>query len=122
MLIIWKAELIIQKVELTIKNLTGSQTYRGNIAGWRLILFPCRGIELTVEPANNINSRKKGVFSFACDLDLFVLLKVPIRLMFVIRLKMRGTCRTCIVIEARAWITLSTMRVSKTRDVSALPH
>ena len=65
MLIIWKAELIIQKVELTIKNLTGSQTYRGNIAGWRLILFPCRGIELTVEPANNINSRKNGVFSFA---------------------------------------------------------
>ena len=94
------------KSRIDHKHLTGSQTYRGNIAGWRLILFPCRGIELTVEPANNI--------SFACDLDLFVLLKVPIRLMFVIRLKMRGTCRTCIVIEARAWITLSTMRVSKT--------
>ena len=26
---------------------------------------------------------------------------------------MRGTCRTCIVMEARAWITLSTMRASR---------
>ena len=103
------------KSRIDHKHLTGSQTYRGNIVYCvQNILFPCRGIELTVEPANNINSRKNGVFSFACDLDLFVLLKVPIRLMFVIRLKIRRTCRTCIVIEARAWITLSTMRVSKT--------
>ena len=27
--------------------------------------------------------------------------------------KVRGTCRSCIVMEARAWITLSTMRASK---------
>ena len=50
-------------------------------------------------------------FLFACNLDLFVMFEVPIHLMFVIHVK--GTCRTCIVIEAQAWIKLSTMPVSK---------
>ena len=51
------------------------------------ILSPCRGTTLTVRPASNIKSYKNGVFSFTCDLDLFVLLEVSIRLMFIIRLK-----------------------------------
>ena len=58
-------------------------------------------------------------FLFACNLDLFVMFEVPIHLMFVIDVK--GTCRTCIVIEAQAWIKLSTMPVSKnTRYTLAL--
>ena len=58
-------------------------------------------------------------FLFACNLDLFVMFEVPIHLMFVIHVK--GTCRTCIVIEAQAWIKLSTMPVSKnTRYTLAL--
>ena len=51
------------------------------------ILSPCRGTTLTVRPASTIKSYKNGVFSFTCDLDLFVLLEVSIRLMFIIRLK-----------------------------------
>ena len=50
-------------------------------------------------------------FLFACNLDLFVRFEVPIHLMFVIHVK--GACRTCIAIEAQAWIKLSTMPVSK---------
>ena len=73
--------------------------------------FSCHGTTLTVRPASNIKSHRNGVFSFACNLDLFVMFEVPIHLMFVIHVK--GTCRTCIVIEAQAWIKLSTMPVSK---------
>ena len=59
-----------------------------NIAVLRkAILSPCRGSTLTVRPASNIKSYKNGVFSFTFDLDLFVLLEVSIRLMFIIRLK-----------------------------------
>ena len=49
--------------------------------------FPCHGTTVTVGPASNIKSHKNGVFSFACDLELFVSLEVPSRLMFAIRLK-----------------------------------
>ena len=53
-------------------------------------LFPCRGTTLTAGPGSNIRSHKNEVFSFPFNLDLFVLflmLEVPIRLMFVRRLK-----------------------------------
>ena len=95
---------------MALKNWHALRTW---LCSLNAILSPCRGTTLTVGPASNIKSYKNGVFSFTCDLDLFVLLEVPIRLMFIIRLKRDETCRTCIVIEARAWIMLFTMRTSK---------
>ena len=71
-------------------------------------LLPCRGTASTDGPGNKIKSHRNGVFSFrfGFGLDLFVLLEVQSRLMFAIRLK-------CVELDARAWITLSTLRASK---------
>ena len=53
-----------------------------------MTLLPCRGTELTDGPGNKIKSHWNGVFSFdfGFGLDL-VVLDVPSRLMFAIRLK-----------------------------------
>ena len=69
---------------MTLKNWHALRTWPCSL---KAILSPCRGTILTVGPASNIKSYKNGVFSFTCDLDLFVLLEVSIRLMFIIRLK-----------------------------------
>ena len=57
-------------------------------------------------------------YLFACNLDLFVMFEEPIHLMFVIHVK--GTCRACIMVEAQAWIKLSTMPVSKNTRYSSI--
>ena len=52
-------------------------------------LLPCRGTALTDGPGSKTKSHRNGLFyfGFAVGLDLFVLLEVPSRLMFAIRLK-----------------------------------
>ena len=69
---------------MALKNWHALRTWPCSL---KAILSPCRGTTLTVGPASKNKSYKNGVFSFTCDLDLFVLLEVPIRLMFIIRLK-----------------------------------
>ena len=69
---------------MALKNWHALRTWPCSL---KAILSPCRGTTLTVGPASENKSYKNGVFSFTCDLDLFVLLEVSIRLMFIIRLK-----------------------------------
>ena len=69
---------------MALKNWHALRTWPCSL---KAILSPCRGTTLTVGPASKNKSYKNGVFSFTCDLDLFVLLEVSIRLMFIIRLK-----------------------------------
>ena len=84
--------------------------------------FPCRRTTLTVGPASNIKSHKNGVFSFVCNLDLFVLLEVQICLMFAIRLK----CKKLAIAELALWSRLELglrclpCERLKTRGISAL--
>ena len=77
------------------------------------ILSPCRGTTLTVRPASTIKSYKNGVFSFTCDLDLFVLLEVSIRLMFIIRLKREELAELALWLRLELGLCCLPMRTSK---------
>lgn len=83
-------------------------------------LLPGRGRTSTGGPASNIKSQKNGAFSFAFHLDLFVLLEVPLRLMFAIRLKCEELAGLVLWLRLERESRWLACERPKTRDTLAL--